>query len=85
MSTNPTNAAKAAAIMHHISGSISPASAYALYDKLNDCETGEEMLDVLGEVGCPMWSVVEDLPPTNWWQIVECLAVCIDECRKELV
>lgn len=80
--TQPSRAAKAAAILHHTWGIEDRELAAQLYDRL---AAGESMDDVLClDPGRGVWECVENLSQEALWDNVVSLAHSIDACWEEL-
>ncbi len=79
--SNPSNAAKAAAILCFTSGVQGYDTALRLYDELatsdNDIDT---VLDKTP--GARRWHVTEGLCDADWWENVVCLALSIDASQR---
>ena len=79
--TTPSNAAKAAALMHCTSGVEDYDQALAIYTALaNDDGPVYAMLDKFP--GVAMWDKLDALDDGDWWSEVTQLAQNIDDARK---
>lgn len=76
--TTPSNAAKAASVLHHTWGVTTNEAAIALYDRW--------MVDGFDDphVGFGVWEPFEALPDEAVLASIEALALSIDQCREEL-
>ena len=76
----PTNAAKAAAVLVFTSGVPDYDTALALYDAL---EAGGLSADAVLDKfpGVCRWENVEQMAHEDWWDEIEMLAHNIDSCR----
>ena len=89
--TTPTisDAAKAAALLHHTWGIPDAKAAVGLFDMLNssaDCDEFTRLLDCQ-DVFVFNWGIhpyYENLSASDLWQEVCMLARSIDGCREEL-
>ena len=78
-----SDSAKAAAVMWHVYGDVTPELACKVYDELRLCKDDEGLEKVLSAHSLNVHGV-EELPPNEWFEKVECLAFSIDDCRFEL-
>lgn len=80
-----TNAAKAAAVLHHISSIDSRHSAVELYDALEaNAQSNDALSQVLEDFEAPIWEPLEQYDATFIWDQIWCLAQSIDRCFEEL-
>lgn len=82
--TQPTNAAKAASLLHHTWG-VNCGDEYdkalTIYHQLQDADHAS-YVDILEEHDAGIWAPIETMHMIDWWENVECLARSIDEARK---
>jgi hypothetical protein len=50
-----------------------------------ECETPEQLQEVLEDVGSGVWAQVEDLPLQELQENIQCLAQSIDSCIKTML
>jgi hypothetical protein len=82
--TTPSNAAKAAALLYHTSGVPDSKTAVLIYDELRECAEWEDMRRVLDKYDAPVYSALEGMSISEWWDNLHCLALSIDSCSEEL-
>ena len=76
----PSDAAKAASLMHHTSGIEGYAQALEVYNTLaNSSELNVE--EYLAELGAGRWCELDNLTEYEWWENVESLALSIEAAR----
>ena len=76
----PSDAAKAASLMHHTWGIEGYAQALEVYNTLaNNSELN--VADYLGALGAGRWGELDDLTEYEWWENVEALALSIEAAR----
>ena len=76
----PSNAAKAASILHHTWGVPDFDTALKIYEALSD--THGSVSDVLALYNAGVWDAVAQLSDGDWWENVECLALSIDKAHS---
>jgi hypothetical protein len=81
----PSPAARAASVLHHTWGIDGHHAAAAIYPRIMECETPEQLQEVLEDVGSGIWAQVEDLSLQDLQENIQCLAQSIDECIKTVV
>ena len=76
----PSDAAKAASLLHHTWGIEGYAQALEVYNTLaNNSELN--VADYLGALGAGRWGELDDLTEYEWWENVEALALSIEAAR----
>jgi hypothetical protein len=76
----PSDAAKAAALMHHTFGIEDYAQALEVYNTLaNNSELTME--EYLADLGAGRWGELDNLTEYEWWENVESLALSIEAAR----
>ena len=76
----PSDAAKAASLMHHTFGIEGYAQALEVYNTLaNSSELNVE--EYLAELGAGRWGELDNLTEHEWWENVESLALSIEAAR----
>lgn len=77
---NPSDAAKAAAILHHTWGIGSYSQALIVYEAIANTHD-LNISDFLEELQAGRWAELEDLSDDEWWENVEALALSIDAAQ----
>ncbi len=80
----PSNAAKAAALLYHTSGVPDVKTAVQIYDELDACSEYYQMRLVLDKHDTPVYSALEYMSISEWWDNCQTLAASIDACSEEL-
>jgi hypothetical protein len=76
----PSDAAKAASLMHHTFGIEGYAQALEVYNTLaNNPELNVE--EYLAELGAGRWGELDNLTEYEWWENVDALALSIEAAR----
>lgn len=76
----PSDAAKAAALMHHTWGIEGYSQALDVYNTLaNNSELNVE--EYLSALGAGRWGELDNLTEYEWWENVESLALSIEAAR----
>lgn len=79
--SQPSNAAKAAAMLHHTWGLGSFEQALEVYNILGT-KPELDIVDFLTEINAGIWAELDQLPITEWWENVEALALSIDAAHE---
>ena len=77
--TEPSKAAKAAAILHHTWGVESYSTAVEIYDQGRDAP---DLVELLEKYEAGIWQELDHLTATEWWENVDALAASIDAARE---
>lgn len=80
----PSNAAKAASILHHTWGVSSAKEAVILYDRLDAMNDEEFNAELEAAAGWGIYQAYELMNAMDIWGDIYSLAVSIDNCREEL-
>lgn len=72
----PSDAAKAASLLHHTWGIKDYAQALEVYNTLAD-NSELNVADYLGALGAGRWGELDGLTEYEWWENVEALALSI--------
>lgn len=84
MNHTPTNAAKAASVLHHTWGVDGYEQAVLIYDRVEQLmreDKAHQIEDFLEELEAGCWEPLDHLPVEDWWENVEALALSIDTAR----
>jgi hypothetical protein len=76
----PSDAAKAASLMHHTWGIEGYDQALEVYNTLAD-NSELNVADYLEALGAGRWGELDDLTEYEWWENVEALALSIEAAR----
>lgn len=82
--TTPSNAAKAASILHHTWGIESAKEAVVLYDRLDAMDEAEFAAELEAAAGWGIYEPYELMDSALIWANIWSLACSIDNCREEL-
>jgi hypothetical protein len=80
MNIKPSDAAKAAALMHHTWGIESYSQSLEVYNTLAD-NIDIDIEEFLSSIGAGRWSELENLTEYEWWENIESLALSIEAAR----
>lgn len=80
MQHQPTNAAKAASVLHHTWGVDGYEQAVLIYDQLA-AHPDIYVDEFLEELEAGRWAELDALSDAEWWENVEALALSIDAAR----
>lgn len=83
MTTRPSNAARAAAMLCCTSGIETCEAALAIYDRLETAETEDQMNEILAKENFWVWEGLERASSTDYWYEVTMMAASIDRCIEE--
>lgn len=78
--SQPSAAAKAAAILHNTWGVDGYSTAVKLYDLIGSAPECD-VLDILESHQSGVWSAIDNMPIAEWWENIETLANIIDMAR----
>ena len=79
--SQPSDAAKAASILHHTWGVDSYSKALEIYNTLA-ADEDTRVAPLLERMGVGPWDCVALLSDDEWWENVESLALSIDAARE---
>lgn len=82
--TTPSNAAKAASILHHTWGIESRKAAVEVYNLLEFLDEEDFARTIDAAEGWGIYECFENLPVGLLWDNIYCLACSIDICREDL-
>lgn len=82
--TTPSNAAKAASILHHTWGIESSKAAVEVYNLLEFLDEEDFARTIGAAEGWGIYECFENLPVGLLWDNIYSLACSIDTCREEL-
>ena len=82
--TTPSNAAKAASILHHTWGIEDRKAAVALYDMLDAAGDEDFIIALESAENWGIYEAFESADIALLWENIHCLAESIDACFEEL-